>query len=232
MSLKQWWRGKRPYLLSGLIYSLASGIGTTLRVEQVDAEKLEKLGSAKMLLGWHGRTMVAANVYKGRGYWAIISQSRDGEMQTRIFKKFGFQIIRGSTKRGGVQAAIDSIRVLQEGGTMAFTPDGPRGPSGIVQPGLLLIARKSGAAIVPVGVSARWRWLAPTWDRYLVPFPFSRCVMIYGDPIYLPEDADDEEQERVRQLVEQEMHRLEVLAEQKMGHEAQGKLPHHASVDS
>jgi lysophospholipid acyltransferase (LPLAT)-like uncharacterized protein len=231
MSLKQWWRSKRPYVLSALIYPVARAIGLTLRVEQVNAELLQKLKCAKILLGWHGRTMIAANVYKGRGYWTIISHSRDGEMQSRIFKKFGFQIIRGSTKRGGIQAAIESIRVLQEGGTMAFTPDGPRGPSGIVQPGLLLIARKSGAAIIPVGVSARWRWLAPTWDRYLVPLPFSRCVMIYGDPIYLHEGASDEEQEKVRKVVELEMHRLEVLAEQKMGHKATEKLQHHASVD-
>jgi lysophospholipid acyltransferase (LPLAT)-like uncharacterized protein len=100
---------------------------------------------------------------------------------------------------------------------MAFTPDGPRGPSGVVQEGIMLMAKKSGAAIVPVGVSARPRWLAPTWDRYMVPLPFSRAVMVFGGPMHVPEGADEEELERLRLELQEQMHSLEAEAERRMG---------------
>ena len=75
------------------------------------------------------------------------------------------------------------------------------------------MAKKSGAALVPVGVSAKWRLHAPTWDRYLVPLPFSRCVMVFGDPIFVSEDASDGEVEHARLRLEHELHRLEVVAD-------------------
>src|SRR5688572_9644726 len=111
--------------------------------------------SKSILCGWHGRSFAFANHFRGKGLWVIISQSRDGEMQSRIFGKLGFNIIRGSTVRGGVRALVDSIRVLKYGGTMAMTPDGPRGPNGVVQAGVMAMAQKSGAALVPGGFSCR-----------------------------------------------------------------------------
>lgn len=216
--MKQWWRNVRPHLVSGLVYAIARFIGMTMRIEVIGLKEVEALPGGKILAGWHGRTLMAANVFKGRGYWTIISQSRDGEMQSRIFRKFGFMTIRGSTGRGGVKAAIESIKVLREGGTMAFTPDGPRGPSGVVQSGIMLMARKSGAALVPCGVSAKRRWLAGSWDRYMVPWPFTRGVMIFGEPMYVPNDATEDEVETVRLALERELHRLEAEAESRMGH--------------
>ena len=216
--MKQWWRNVRPHVLSGVIYAIARFIGWSMKIEIVGLDAIEKLPGGKILAGWHGRTLMAANVFKGRGVWTIISQSRDGEMQNRIFRKFGFTTIRGSSGRGGVKAAVESIKVLREGATMAFTPDGPRGPSGVVQSGMMLMARKSGAALVPCGVSANRRWLAGSWDRYMVPKPFSRGIMIFGDPLYIPDGATDDDVEEIRKTLENELHRLEAEAERRMGH--------------
>ncbi|HVL38605.1 MAG TPA: lysophospholipid acyltransferase family protein [Fimbriimonadaceae bacterium] len=212
----------RPYVLSGLIYAIARSIGLTLRIRTIGYREVEAIPGGKIYAGWHGRTLIAANLFKGKGVWTIISQSRDGEMQNRIFKKFGFNTIRGSTGRGGVRAAVEAIKVLRQGATMAFTPDGPRGPSGVVQGGIMLMAQKAGAALVPVGVSARPRWLAPTWDRYLVPWPFARAIMIFGDPIDVPQEASEEEFEAIRLRFESEMHRLEREAEAAMGYPGTG----------
>jgi len=190
--VKTWWRRVRPYVLSGPVYWTARLFGLTLRVQE-DGPGLTLTNDpvqGRILAGWHGCTFIPAQMYRNKGYWTIISTSRDGEMQNRIFSRLGFRIIRGSTGRGGVRAAVESIRVLRKGATMAFTPDGPRGPSQIVQPGVILMAQKSGAAIVPVGVAARRAWIIPTWDRYLVPKPFSRCLMIYAEPMFVPADAD------------------------------------------
>jgi lysophospholipid acyltransferase (LPLAT)-like uncharacterized protein len=216
--MKAWWRRVRPAVLAPLVFWVARLIGATLRVRTEGYDGAKALPGGKIYAGWHGRTFVAAHFFRGQGVWTIISQSRDGEMQNRIFRRFGFNTIRGSSGRGGVKAAIEAIEVLRRGETMAFTPDGPRGPSGVVQDGIMLMAKKSGAWLVPVGVSARRRRLVRSWDRYLVPGFFSEAIMIFGEPMRLDADADADETERVRQRLERAMHELEREAEERMGH--------------
>ena len=111
-----------------------------------------------------GAPCIPANLLRNRGYWALISLSRDGELQNHIFRRFGFQTVRGSTGRGGIRGALQMARRVQDGGVLAFTPDGPRGPTHKVQLGVILMAEKSGAPIVPVGISASRRWLMKSWD--------------------------------------------------------------------
>ena len=219
--LKAWWRRVRPHLVTGLGYFIGRLLGLSLKVRVIGFDRVEAIPSGKIIAGWHGKTLIAANFFKDRGYWTIISQSRDGEMQDRIFRRFGFNTIRGSTGRGGVKAAIEGIKVLKEGATMALTPDGPRGPSGVVQGGIMLMARKSGAALIATGISAKRRWLMGSWDRYMVPKPFSKAILIFGDPIYVPATATDEEVEEIRLRLEADIHRLEAEADMAMGHAPQ-----------
>ncbi len=216
--MKTWWRKVRPRVLSTPIYLLARLIGMTLRLQVEGFDRCRSLEGGRIFSGWHGRTLIAANFFKGQGVWTIISQSNDGDMQNRIFQKFGFNTIRGSSGRGGAKAAIESIKVLKEGATMAFTPDGPRGPTHIVQPGIMVMAQKSGAWLIPVGVSAKRRRLIGTWDSYMVPGFFTRAIMIFGEPIHVPASADAAEFERIRTELEAAMNELEQMAESKMGH--------------
>jgi lysophospholipid acyltransferase (LPLAT)-like uncharacterized protein len=213
--LKYRWRIIRPHLVSGLLYSLVRLIGSTMRMKVIGAPADY---SKTIICGWHGRTFAFANHFRGKGLWVIISQSRDGEMQARIFGKLGFNIIRGSTGRGGVRALVESIRVLKDGGTMAMTPDGPRGPNGIVQEGVMAMAQKSGAALLPGAFSCRPRWVFRSWDKYTVPWPFAKGVILFSDPIFVPKAATEEEVETLRAKLESEMHRLEAEAERMMGH--------------
>jgi lysophospholipid acyltransferase (LPLAT)-like uncharacterized protein len=213
--LKYRWREVRPHLISGLLFSVVRIIGMTLRIQIVNQPP--NLGKA-VLCGWHGRSFAFASAYRGRGFWVIISQSRDGEMQARIFRRLGFQIIRGSTGRGGVRALVEAIRTLKDGGTMAMTPDGPRGPSGVVQPGVVAMAHKSGAALFPVGVSAARRWVVKSWDKFIVPKPFSRCVIVFGEPVFVAKDADETAQENARLELQERMHQAEAEAERLAGH--------------
>ncbi|MCW5940209.1 MAG: lysophospholipid acyltransferase family protein [Fimbriimonadaceae bacterium] len=216
--MKQHWRNVRPYVLAPLIYALVRLIGLTLRIETRGFERIAQNPGSRIMAGWHGRTLVAALFFRGQGLVTIISQSKDGEMQDRIFRWLGFRTIRGSTGRGGVTALRESIEALRQGAAMAFTPDGPRGPSGVVQQGIMIMAKKSGAALVPVGVSADRRWLAPTWDRYMVPKPFAKCLMVFGEPICLSPDADDASLEEARADFERQMHLLQAEAEAECGH--------------
>lgn len=215
--MKAWWRRVRPYVLSSLVYRIARAIGVTLRIEAIGWDAVKDLPIGRIYTGWHGRSYIPANFFKGRGVWCIISHSRDGEMQTRIFSSFGFQIIRGSTGRGGERALVESIRVLRMGDEMAITPDGPRGPAGVVQGGVLLMAKKTGAALVPVGSSAKRAWYAPTWDRYMVAKPFSKAVFVFGDPIYVPADADDAKIEEIRLALQQAIDDTQARADAHVG---------------
>ena len=188
-------------VVSFLVYWFVRLLTLTVRLRVVGEDRvraLQETGQGLILVTWHGRTMLPISRFRRRGYWAIISTSRDGEYQNRIFKRFGWQTVRGSTSaRGAVQAALAVTKHLKKGATLAFTPDGPRGPSHVVQPGAIFLAQKSGSPIVPAGISAYPRKLSRSWDDYLIPRPFSRAVWIYGDPIYIPADAKSEEDQKL-----------------------------------
>ncbi len=188
-------------IISFLVYWFVRLLTLTVRLRVIGegpVRELQETGHGVILVTWHGRTMLPISRFRRRGYWAIISTSRDGEYQNQIFGRFGWQTVRGSTSaRGAVQAALSITKQLKKGATLAFTPDGPRGPSHVVQPGAIFLAQKSGSPIVPAGISAYPRKLSRSWDGYLVPRPFSRAVWIYGDPIYIPADAKSEEDQKL-----------------------------------
>jgi len=209
---------RRSRFLSAIIYFLVKTIYRTMRMvcENMDRSNPSKHGV--ILVTWHGRTAIPACVFEGRGCWALISLSRDGELQNGVFSRFGFQTIRGSTGRGGVRGALQMARKVKEGGVLAFTPDGPRGPTHKVQPGVILMAQKSGAPIVPLGVAASRSWQAKSWDSYMIPKPFSRGYVLLGDPIFIPPSLSELERDAFCTRVEVEINRLEKEAERRAGH--------------
>ncbi|MEQ1932344.1 MAG: lysophospholipid acyltransferase family protein [Fimbriimonadaceae bacterium] len=218
--MKSWWRRVRPFFLSSLVYHVARLIGRSLRLKSVGFERYEKSGHAQIFCGWHGRSLIAANFLRNRGTWVIVSHSRDGEMQSRIFGRFGFQVIRGSTGRGGERALVDSIRTLRANGEMAITPDGPRGPTEVVQPGVLLMSKKTGAWLVPVGLSAKPAFFAKSWDRYMVPWFFSKAVFAFGEPVVVPSDATEEVIEEKRLELELSIKKVQAEADRLVGYQA------------
>jgi lysophospholipid acyltransferase (LPLAT)-like uncharacterized protein len=212
--------GRRPAVIAFFVWALARFIGSTLRIRYENLDRLQdaiaKHGGA-IIVTWHGRSLIPANVFRGRGYWALISLSRDGEIQDHIFRRFGFQTIRGSTGRGGVKAALQLAKKIQEGGVLAFTPDGPRGPTHKVQQGTIFLAQRSGCPVIPLGISARPRRLLPTWDRYMIPLPFARAAFVVGEPVFLPPDLDEAGKERAAEEIEAAINACEARAESLMG---------------
>lgn len=204
--------------LAWLLYALARFIGITTKIRAVGWEQYAHSDRALIFAGWHGTTLLCANFFRNRGIYTIVSNSRDGEMQNKIMHLFGYKTIRGSTGRGGIKAAIESIKVLKEGHCMAFTPDGPRGPSGVVQEGVVMMAGKSGALMIPVGTSARRRMLAKSWDKYMIPAPFNKAVLVFGDPIIVADGATKEQMEEARLKLEGAIHRVQAEADHLMGH--------------
>lgn len=213
-SLRSYWRAVRPAVLSNFLYHFSRSVGSTLRVTAIGfPEQMENC----IFCGWHGKSIVFANYFSGRGFWVIISPSKDGDMQTTIFRRLGYNVIRGSTGRQGVRATLEAIKVLKAGGTLAITPDGPRGPSGEVQGGVMLMAKKAGSKLIPVGVSARPRVLVNSWDRHLVPVPFARAALVAGEPIEIPPGCSEDQLESLRIKLKQAIDVLELEADRRMG---------------
>ena len=120
-----------------------------------------------------------------------VSRSKDGEWTARLFERLDAETVRGSTSRGGAAALRGLVRAARAGKDLAITPDGPKGPAGEVQPGAVWLARLSGRPLLPVAFAARPCLHVGSWDRMIVPLPFTRGTFEYGELLWIPEDADE-----------------------------------------
>lgn len=133
---------------------------------------------------WHGTQMALLARPRRRATAALVSLSRDGELQAGIMRRHGLVVVRGSSSRRGAGGLRGLVRELRRGRDVAFAVDGPRGPRGVAKPGALACARMGGARVVPVGVAASRAWvLRRAWDRFVVPWPLSRVAVVLGAPL-------------------------------------------------
>ena len=142
----------------------------------------------------------------------LVSRSRDGDVVARGIKPMGFQLIRGSKgKRGAVEATMQMIEALKRGENCAMMVDGPRGPAEVVKDGVIKIAKLSGAPIIPVcWYSNNFNWIKlPSWDGLRMPILDVRLINLYGKPIYVPENADDETLEACRLQLQESLKELD-----------------------
>ncbi len=151
---------------------------------------------------WHSQLAMMPWVQLRPPSVVPVSRSKDGEWTARLFAKLGAETVRGSTTRGGATALRGLVRAAREGKDLAITPDGPRGPAGRVQPGAVGLARISGRPLLPVAFACRPCLRARSWDRMIVPMPFGRGVFEYGEPLWVPRDADEAASEAARSELE------------------------------
>ena len=128
--------------------------------------------------------------YRGRRISVLVSQSKDGELIARTVARLGIDSSRGSSSRGGIAGMRSLLRKAAEGWDIAFTPDGPRGPLREVQPGVILAAASTGLPILPVAIAASRAKLLRSWDRFMVPLPFSTVHFVYGEPLAVERAGD------------------------------------------
>lgn len=153
-------------------------------------DELESTGKGFLYAFWHGRQVFLASLHKNDRIHPLISLSRDGELIAQVCRSFGLEPIRGSSSRGGAEAILELKSILETGDRIGITPDGPRGPLREVQPGIVFLAQKTGLPIVPVAYGAKRRWIFGGWDEFIVPKPFNRITMVYGEPLYIRPDDD------------------------------------------
>lgn len=143
-----------------------------------------------ILAFFHGRQWPLLAWKRRRPTVVMVSLSRDGDMQARALSVLGFEIVRGSSSRGGARGLAAIVRRLKAGAhDAAFAVDGPRGPIGAPKPGVLLAARRAGALLVPMGSAvASGKVFHRAWDRFALAWPFTRVAVVLGAPIALSRD--------------------------------------------
>lgn len=200
----------RPTIQAALCWTAAAYIRLvwhTCRWTIIDGDPPRELLIARrpvIIALWHGRLFMAPYMFGGdtRYFYAMISNHRDGRMISSVVRFLGVGTVSGSTSRGGLAALRQAIRVLKDGNLLGITPDGPRGPRMRASEGIVALARHTGAPIFPVSYSTSRRKVLGSWDRFVVPMPFCRGVVVWGQAITVDPDADAESLERARRAVE------------------------------
>lgn len=156
-------------------------------------EQLAAEGKNFIYAFYHGDLFPLIHSHRDSGVLVPASESRDGELMARLLGHFGFHVVRGSSKRKGERALLALVRGMRQGKNVAITVDGPRGPLHEVKPGTLFLAGAAKAPIIPLAVAERKHWvLARSWDRFKIPVPFTECLVLYGEPLYVRNTSPEE----------------------------------------
>lgn len=170
-------------------------LGALARTWRVEVTGTEHLRSARargpfVFALWHHTLLPLLWWHRAEGITLLVSRHDDGALLAGAAARLGYRLARGSSTRGGATGLRGVIRALAAGSAVAVTPDGPRGPAGVVKPGVVSAARHAGAPILPVAAGARRAWRARSWDGLTVPLPFARVRVAYTPPFDPPADDD------------------------------------------
>jgi hypothetical protein len=198
-------------LFSLLGYWAIRLIGSTLRWQVEGWENFRSIQAANkntIYTFWHGRIFMGTYFFRNRGIVVMTSQNRDGEYIARVIRRFGYGAARGSSTRGGKRALVEMIHELRKNRDVAFTIDGPRGPRYVAKAGAVWIASKTGDAIFPFHMSPQKKWVLNSWDHFHIPKPFSRVLVLMGQPIYVKENAGEDELAESQQALQRSLDEL------------------------
>ena len=202
------------WCIEWLGYLLISLIGCTLHFEsssEPGGVEVENGKPPRFVIGpfWHRAVIVATWYFRGQGIAVMTSQSFDGEYIARIIERFGFIAVRGSSSRGGSEALLGMNRGLANGHIAAFTIDGPRGPRMVAKRGPVLLARMSGAPILCFYLAVQRPWILHTWDRMMIPRPFSKVHVRWTKLITVPADASNEQMNEYHREMQESLERAQ-----------------------
>lgn len=163
-------------------------LGFTWRIRVSHDHDVRSRRAAKqpiIFMLWHGQLLPLLYHHRGEGVVVMIGEHADGEIIARIAENLGFRTVRGSTSRGAARALLGAARVVTDGHDLAVTPDGPRGPAKTIAPGSAIVAQRTGAAVIGVGVAVRSAWRLKSWDAFLIPRPFATVRIAYSDQTHM-----------------------------------------------
>jgi lysophospholipid acyltransferase (LPLAT)-like uncharacterized protein len=215
------WTRKIGYRLAvGLAKLFLEFLWWTCRIRVVGEQRLQALlveHGAVVPACWHQHLLFCARLLVSRHAGGLkagfmISPSVDGEAPSALARSYGARVVRGSGSYTGLRAVRGAHQAIKEGISPAITPDGPRGPRFKFKPGALFAAQISGKPVVPLAFAAHQPFILKTWDKFVIPKPFSRVCIAIGEPFYMPPDATDEQLQAAQREMEDRMKQTYQLA--------------------
>lgn len=168
---------------------------------------------------WHNRLLLMPHSWRHKNpCYMLISGHSDGQLISRTVEHFDIRTIAGSTTHGGMRALKSLLTLLKEKKQIGITPDGPRGPRFVVSLGTAQVARLSQCPVIPFCGGVRARKIIPSWDRFIVPLPFTKGILSIGAPIYPPQEKDEAVLEQFRSAIEQAMLNQAKQVDEALGH--------------
>ncbi len=170
-----------PFLIKLLV--------STLRIKITNEGALNKNG---VFIFWHSQMLVGWSLFQNKKSCALVSQSKDGEILSALLKTWNYKVSRGSSSKGGKEALNELIESAREGYAIVITPDGPRGPAKEIKNGALIVANECNVPIIPIKVThASKMRLKKSWDKFEIPYPFSKCEVHFGNEYFYNEYLDE-----------------------------------------
>jgi len=194
-----------------LAVALIRLLGLTMRIKRIDphhTSPFAKPAKPIILAFWHNQQLVAAYIFRNLGLRVLVSRSKDGDYIAGVLAHLGYGTVRSSTSSGKVNALRGLARELKSGYHAVITPDGPRGPVYRAQPGAVFLGALSGHAVVPFGCAVDRIWQLHSWDRFEIPKPFSRAVIVFGRAMSIPRELRQETVQQLTRELEQQLNDL------------------------
>lgn len=184
-----------PSILNLLINTLK------IKIENYEVLKSENF----VLMFWHGKMLCGWWLGKDKDFYGVVSQSKDGEILSRLLMKWNYKLIRGSSSKDSKEVLNQMVNVLQNGFSLALTPDGPRGPREKLKFGGLIAAVRSNKSIILCGIKYEKKYVFNSWDKFELPKPFSNVLIRLSDPKKYPQGFSNDYYETIRQELETEL---------------------------
>jgi lysophospholipid acyltransferase (LPLAT)-like uncharacterized protein len=204
-------------------------IGSTLRVAISFEDGAQTTLEQRPLVAsfWHSCIIPATYICRGLGVRVMSSYSYDGEYMGRIVHKFGYVAVKGSSSRNPIKALLGLRRALDDGWTVAFTLDGPRGPRHKVKPGPVGLGRSSGVPLTTFHAGVDQAWVLNSWDRMMIPKPFSRVLVRFGKLIHVPQDASHADLARYNDELQAALDRVSEFAQAHVSKVGTAEFPYY-----
>jgi lysophospholipid acyltransferase (LPLAT)-like uncharacterized protein len=174
-----------PAVAGWLIWALTYLLSSTIRWTFIGKENFDTIMSntGSVAVFWHGEMLMLPYTHRHKKVAIIISKSKDGDIATAVINRFGFDAVRGSSSRGAETAILETMELLKNKYTIGLAGDGPKGPYHVMKPGPIWFAQKMGMPLIPVTARFKHYVQLKSWDRFLIPMPFTKAVAIYGEPL-------------------------------------------------
>jgi len=182
------WRPE-PARAARFLGPLVSGLARSWRLDVRDDRHWRDLVAERrpfLFVLWHEALLPLLWLHRKQGIAIVVSEAQDGRYLAEYARRIGYRLLFGSSTRGGARALLQAVRAVEEGTPVAFTPDGPQGPRRVMKPGVFRAAQRGDVRVLPIHAAAEVAWRLNSWDRFLIPKPFARVRVGYGEPLAVP----------------------------------------------